>query len=212
MKLLSGGTIIAYDESTKLPKVIRGGALLIKNDRIEKIFEDTPSADSLSPNTEIIDCTNKIMSPGFIDTHRHGWQTVFKTMGPNVSLADYLWRYSALVAQPLFTPDDVYISQKLGIYEALNAGTTTILDHAHHTWTREHAAAGYNASKDGGARVYFAYDFIGAAEFPVQEALQHWRELNGKDTSDLCSLVMAYDKFSPESSSKDIQDVVALAK
>ncbi|KAF2657851.1 amidohydrolase family protein [Lophiostoma macrostomum CBS 122681] len=213
MKLFTGGTIIAYDEHTKLLKIFRGGALLIKEDWIEKVYEESPP-DPLPSGTEVIDCTNKIISPGFIDTHRHGWQTVFKNLGPDTTLADYVWRYSALVAQPLFAPDDVYISQKVGIYEALNAGTTTILDHAHHTWTREHAAAGYEASQDSGARVYFAYDFIDAPELPIQEALKHWRELNEawKNGSDLCSLVVAYDKFGADPDGKNTQDVVALAK
>lgn len=209
-KLLTGGTIIAYDEDTKLPKVIRGGALVLENDRIQQILDQAPS--SFSPDTEVIDCKNKIITPGFIDTHRHGWQTVFKTMGSNTTLGDYFSRYSAVVSQPLFTPRDLYISQKVGILEALNAGTTTILDHAHHTWTREHASAGYNASIDSGARVFFAYGFQNVTGFSQQEQLEHWRELDAKKTSNLTSLEMAYDDFTNNPHGKDTQDMIKLAK
>ncbi|KAF2870090.1 amidohydrolase [Massariosphaeria phaeospora] len=211
-KLFTGGTIISYDESTKLPKVIRDGALLIQDDRIHEIFDLAPSNGTFPHDTEVIDCKNKIITPGFIDTHRHGWQTVFKTTGSNTTLSDYFSRYSSSVAQPLFTPEDVYISQKVGILEALNAGTTTILDHAHHTWTREHAVAGYNASIDSGARVYFAYTFQNVTGFTIQDQLKHWRELDAGKTSNLTSLVMSYDDFTANPYGKDTQDLVELAK
>lgn len=135
-------------------------------------------------------------------------------MGSNTTLGDYFVRYSASVAQPLFTPEDVYISQKVGIFEALNAGTTTILDHAHHTWTREHAAAGYNGSIDSGARVYFAYTFqnVTTSNFTIQEQLQQWRELDARKASNLTSLVMSYDDFTANTYGKNTQDIVNLAK
>jgi len=211
-KILTGGTIIAYDESIKLPKIIRNGALVIKDDRVYEILDKVPSNGSFSPGTEVIDCKNKIISPGFIDTHRHGWQTVFKTLGSNTTLSDYAYRYGSPVAQPLFSPRDLYISQKVGIFEALNAGTTTILDHAHHTWTREHSEAGYNASIDSGARVYFAYTFQNVTGFSIQDQLVQWRELDAKKSSNLTSLVMAYDSPPRSEYEKDTQDVIKLAK
>jgi cytosine/adenosine deaminase-related metal-dependent hydrolase len=127
-------------------------------------------------------------------------------------LGDYAARYSALVSQPLFTPEDLYISQKVGILEALNAGTTTILDHAHHTWTREHAAAGYDGSIDSGARVYFAYTFQNVTGFDIQAQLHHWSELNARKASNLTSLVMSYDDFTVNPYGKDTQDIIQLAK
>jgi cytosine/adenosine deaminase-related metal-dependent hydrolase len=113
----------------------------------------TSSPPNLPSDIEVIDCTERIITPGFIDTHRHGWQTVYKTLGSNTTLAEYLLRYGQFVSASYFTPEDVYISQLTGIYETLAAGVTTILDHAHHTWTPEHSAAGLNASIDSGARV-----------------------------------------------------------
>lgn len=211
-KLLTGGTIIAYNEETKLPKVIREGALVVEDDRVTQILNQAPSLDGVANGTEVIDCRNKIITPGFVDTYRHGWQTVFKTMGSNTTLGDYATRYSVLVAQPLFTPEDIYISQKVGILEALNAGTTTILDHAHHTWTREHATAGFNGSIDSGARVYFAYTFQNVTGFGIQDQLQHWSELNARRSSNLTSLVMSYDDFTANPYGKDTQDIIQLAK
>ena len=189
--LLSGGTIIAWDFDTEVPRVIRDGSILVEGNTIISVDEGVPA--NLPDDTEVVDCKNKIITPGFIDTHRHGWQTVFKTLGSNTTLAEYAYRYSALVAQPLFTPDDVYISQLTGLYEALNAGVTTTLDHAHHTWTREHSEAGLRASVDSGGRVFFAYDFHDSPDFSVQDQLTHWRELASAVSSKLTTLAIAYD-------------------
>ena len=195
LKLLRGGTIIAFDQNTEQLQIIRNGSLLIEGDKITSI-SSTPWPNNITHGFEVIDCTNKIITPGFIDTHRHGWQTVFKTMGSNTTLSDYFGRYSASVAKPLFTPEDIYISQLTGIYEALAAGVTTILDHAHHTWTPEHSAAGLNASVESGARIFFAYAFQNSsAEFGIPEQISQWRQLASTISNNLTELVIAYDDF-----------------
>ncbi|KAI9149016.1 5-methylthioadenosine/S-adenosylhomocysteine deaminase [Paramyrothecium foliicola] len=194
--LLSGGTIIAFDQSANELRVIRGGSLLIEGNQIASI-SDNPLPSNLSAQVEVIDCTDKIVTPGFIDTHRHGWQTVFKTLGSNTTLAEYIGRYAPLASEPLCTVEDIYISQLAGIYEALAAGVTTILDHAHHTWTPEHVAAGAKASADSGARVFFAYTFQNASEdFGVPEQFKHWHELASTLPGNLTQLSVAYDGWS----------------
>lgn len=192
--------------------MIRNGSLLITDNRITSIF-DTASPDGLQPDTQIIDCTNKIITPGFVDTHRHGWQTVFKTLGSNTTLVEYFFRYSALVSAPLFTPEDVHISQLTGIYEALAAGVTTILDHAHHTWSPEHSAAGLNASIESGARVFFAYAFQNSsAEFGMSQQISQWRQLASTISSNLTELGIAYDDFAGNPNGPDTLALIDLIR
>lgn len=211
-KLLSGGTIIAFDQDAEQLRVIRGGSVLVEGDRITGV-SDVASPLDTPTGVEFVDCTDKIVTPGFVDTHRHGWQTAFKTMGSNATLADYALRFSALVAAPLFTPDDVYISQLAGIYEAVAAGVTTIVDHAHHTWTPEHAAAGLRASVDSGARVFFAYTFQNSSdEFGVPEQIAQWKELAASMTSNLTQLCIAYDEWTSNPTGGNTQAVVDLIK
>ncbi|KAI0852735.1 Metallo-dependent hydrolase [Daldinia vernicosa] len=209
-KLLTSGTIIAFDDKTQQLQVIREGSLLIEGDQIISI-SDVAIPGNISENVEVIDCTDKIITPGFIDTHRHGWQSVFKTLGSNTTLAEYAGRYSAFVSQPLLSPDDIYISQLAGIHEALNAGVTTILDHAHHTWTREHATAGLNASVDSSARVFFAYAFQNIPGFTIQDQITHWRELAPTVSGDLATLAIAYDGWMGDLQDPDTQAVMKLA-
>jgi cytosine/adenosine deaminase-related metal-dependent hydrolase len=208
-KLLTGGTIVAFDRASGLFDVIRNGSLLVEGGQITLISESA-LPKGVSDDTELVDCTNKIITPGFIDTHRHGWQTAYKTLGSNTTLAEYRRRYSALVGYSLFTPDDLYISQLAGIYEAQAAGVTTILDHAHHTWTREHAAAGWKASVDSHARIFFAYAFMNTTTgFQVPEQMAHWRELAASSPANLSTLSIAYDYFTdnPEFITKSVVDL-----
>ncbi|KAK8068836.1 amidohydrolase family protein [Apiospora phragmitis] len=196
-KLLSGGTMIAFDQESEQLRVIRGGSVLIEGDRITGV-SDVASPLDTPAGVEFVDCTDKIITPGFIDTHRHGWQTVFKTMGSITTLADYALRFSALLA---------------GLYEAVAAGVTTIVDHAHHTWTPEHAAAGLRASVDSGARVFFGYTFQNSsAEFGVPEQIGQWKELAAAMTSNLTQLCIAYDEWTSNPTGGNTQAVIDLIK
>jgi cytosine/adenosine deaminase-related metal-dependent hydrolase len=130
--LLAGGTVIAFDSSAESLQVLRNGSVLVTDDRIVTVAAAGEEV-SLPSDTVTINVTDKIISPGFVDTHHHGWQTFFKTLGSNTSLVEYFGRYGEFASAGLIDADDVYVSQLAGIYEALNAGVTTILDHAHHT-------------------------------------------------------------------------------
>jgi cytosine/adenosine deaminase-related metal-dependent hydrolase len=151
--LLSGGTVIPFDQSTKGLQVLRNYYVLVVDDRIQSIFAD-PSNITVPDGTENVDITGMILSPGFIDTHAHGWQTAFRTIASNTSLPEYFYRYGEFASPGLYTPEDVYIEQLAGLLEKLNAGTTTVLDHAHGVWSDETSEAGFNGSFDSGSRIF----------------------------------------------------------
>ncbi|KAK7947077.1 uncharacterized protein PG986_011398 [Apiospora aurea] len=214
--LLSGGTVIAFDQASQSLNVVRDGSVLIEDDRIAGVYEKGAAVPAAADNAthEVVDCTGKIISPGFVDTHRHGWQTGFKTIGSNTSLAEYFNRFGEFVAGDHMTADDVYIGQLAGLYEALNAGTTTSLDHAHHTWSNATSRAGLQASVDSGARVFWAYAFHNVTDFSVPDQIADFRnllsEIPTKDT--LVTPAMAYDSFYANPHGQETQDVMALAR
>ncbi|QPC71282.1 hypothetical protein HYE68_002034 [Fusarium pseudograminearum] len=212
-RLLSGATIISWDDSKNEPKIIQDGHLLISDDRIKTVSTSEPS--NLPNDTQKIDVTGQIITPGFIDTHRHGWQTAFKTIGSNTTLAEYFGRYGEFAAAPHYTADDVYWGQLAGLLEALNAGVTTSLDHAHHTWSNETAYAGLNASIASGARVFWSYAFhdVPALNYTVRDQIPNFIEIaeseSFKDSN--VELGISYDSFGPNP--PDVaQDVADLAK
>ena len=125
-KLLRNGTILTFDDKTQSIKVLRNASLLIIGDEIADIGEDI----DVPENAELIDISDRIVAPGMVNTHTHMWQTAYRTMGPNKTLAEYFSIASQFSpAIKLFSPDDVYVSCLEGYYEALNGGVTSIVEH-----------------------------------------------------------------------------------
>uniref|UniRef100_L2G521 Amidohydrolase family protein n=1 Tax=Colletotrichum fructicola (strain Nara gc5) TaxID=1213859 RepID=L2G521_COLFN len=214
--LLQGGTIVGFDDQTNSLNVVRNGSLLITDDRITAIYtaEEAANQPVSGNDTQVVDVTNKIITPGFVDTHRHGWQTAFKTIGSNTSLAEYFTRYGEYAAAGLLSADDVYIGQLTGLYEALNAGVTTTLDHAHHTWSNATAEAGLKGSIDSGARVFWSYAFHNVTNYTVSEQLANFRDIATRAEFDgsATSLGVACDFFGPDPVLDQVNAVVDLAK
>ncbi|KAF6803727.1 amidohydrolase family protein [Colletotrichum sojae] len=212
--LLQGGTIVGFDEASNSLNVIRNGSLLITDDRITSIFTADQAPRLRANDTQVVDVTNKIITPGFVDTHRHGWQTAFKTIASNTSLAEYFTRYGEFAAAGLLDADDVYIGQLAGLYEALAAGVTTTLDHAHHTWSDETSEAGLKASIDSGARVFWSYAFHNVTNYTVSQQLDNFRDIANRAEFDgtATSLGVACDFFGPDPVLDQVNAVVDLAK
>ncbi|KAK3367967.1 amidohydrolase [Podospora didyma] len=213
--LFSGGTIIAFNYTTEGLEVIRNGSVLVTGDRITGIFSSSDAIPPLATGTEQVDITGKIITTGFIDTHRHGWQTVYKTLIPNISLSKYFIFFGR--AATLMTPEDVHISQLAGLYEALNAGVTSILDHAHHIWGSEYADAGLQATIESGARVFWAFALnsnIQASNFTITEQLEKFRDIGRKAAfkNTPTTLGLGYDGWGPLPNVTEVEEVVAAAK
>ncbi|KAI0144414.1 amidohydrolase [Xylariaceae sp. FL1272] len=210
--LLSAGTIIAWDEGSQSLRVIRNGSLLVTEDKIAGLYDEAAPKD-LPKDTEVLDCTHKIISPGFIDTHRHGWQTAMKTLASNTTLADYMYRWSSGVAGPLYTVEDVYIGQIAALLEGLNAGVTTTLDHAHNLWSADRGVAGLDASIDSGARVVWAAAISPFEGYAVKDQIKDyktWRKQKVKKRG-LVTLGIGYDWWDSDNH-EDTEAVVKLVK
>jgi cytosine/adenosine deaminase-related metal-dependent hydrolase len=196
--LFTGGTVIGWDHSANYLDVIRNGSVLVENDTITAVFSGSYNG-TLPDELDVVDATNDIISTGFIDTHRHSWQTAFKTLGSNVTLMRYFERYGTdSPANTQFTREDVYIGQLVGLYEALNGGVTTILDFPHCTWSAEHAMAALNATLESGVRTEWAYYFQDYANFTVDRQIELFRDLvnDARFDSSPTNLGISYDGFS----------------
>jgi cytosine/adenosine deaminase-related metal-dependent hydrolase len=60
---------------------------------------------------------------------------------------------------PVFRPEDAYIGNLVGLYSAIDAGFTTILDWSDIQITREHGDAVIKALHESGIRAVFAYGY-----------------------------------------------------
>ena len=145
--LLKGGTVISMD-----PEVgdLDVGDVLVEDGAISAV---KPSIDA---DAEVIDCTGKIVIPGFIDSHRHTWEAAIRGCAPNATLDDYFVEVLDTFA-PLYQPEDVYASNLAGSLECLNAGITTLVDWSHINNTPDHPDAGIRALQEPGIRSQYAY-------------------------------------------------------
>jgi cytosine/adenosine deaminase-related metal-dependent hydrolase len=128
-----------------------GGDVLIEDDRIAAVGVSLEVGDA-----EVIDATNCIVMPGFIDSHRHTWETVIRGIAPDVSLAGY---FDIVLDQlaPAYRPEDVYAGNYLGSLEALDAGVSTVLDWSHINNTPDHADEAIRGLADANLRAVYCY-------------------------------------------------------
>ena len=146
--LLQGGHVVTMDPSLG---DLFPGDVLIEGDSIAQV---APSIDA--GDAEVIDVSSNIVIPGFIDSHRHTWETAIRGSAPNATLDDYFVEILDSFA-PLYEPEDVYASNLWGSLECLNAGITTLVDWSHINNTPEHPDAAIQGLQETGIRSQYAY-------------------------------------------------------
>lgn len=60
-------------------------------------------------------------------------------------------------AEQHFTTDDLYVGELIGASELLYEGTTTVLDHAHASFSDDTTDAYVHAAIDSGVRTFYAH-------------------------------------------------------
>ncbi|KAK6518652.1 hypothetical protein TWF506_005788 [Arthrobotrys conoides] len=146
--LLKGGTALIHGENDVV--TAQKTDILVSNGKIEKI------GDSIeAEGADVIDCTGKLISPGFVDAHHHCWQTQLKGRHANHMLLEYL--SAGNLTAFLFKPHDIYLGELGGLMELIDAGVTTVVDHFHANYSPEHADAALEATVESGIRSVFCY-------------------------------------------------------
>jgi 5-methylthioadenosine/S-adenosylhomocysteine deaminase len=133
---------------------IERGSVLIEGSQIVAVERDLGSVDA-----EVIDAAGGVIMPGFVDTHRHTWQTALRGICADWTLMDYFLGMRSTLS-PRYGAEDVYVGNYVGALEALDAGVTTILDFSHCNNTPEHADQAIQGLADAGIRATFAYGYF----------------------------------------------------
>jgi 5-methylthioadenosine/S-adenosylhomocysteine deaminase len=155
---------------------------------------------------QIVDGTDRIVIPGFIDTHRHLWQTAMRNVAADWTLTQYLVGVLGTLA-PAYRPEDVYAGNLLGVLEALDHGITTILDWSHCAiMTPEHSDAAIEALEESGSRAVYAYG-NGAPIWIDGGARADWtdlRRLRAQRTSDAGLVTLGAALRGPDFGTMDV--------
>ncbi|KAH6645857.1 amidohydrolase [Truncatella angustata] len=147
--LLKGGNLLVHDAQGHVVPTVAD--LLIEGQLISRIAEDIQACSG----AKVIDCHGKIISPGFIDTHRHLWQTQYKASHSNHTLMEYIPAGNMVGA--LWSAEDLFWGQLSGILESIDAGTTTVVDHSSCNLTPDHPQAALQALLSAGLRAIYCY-------------------------------------------------------
>jgi cytosine/adenosine deaminase-related metal-dependent hydrolase len=155
--LLQGGRVLIFDSEKKATFPVLD--VLLEGAIISKVEPHITA----QPGTKIIDAHGKLICPGFIDTHRHLFQSHIRTSVANQTLLEYCGHL--LFGRVLFyTPQDVYLAQLGGATEAIHCGVTTVLDHSHIQISEEHIQQCIKASIDSGIRSIYCFAPYGLPE------------------------------------------------
>jgi 5-methylthioadenosine/S-adenosylhomocysteine deaminase len=198
--LLRGGLVITLERQ-------RGelaGDVLIENGRIVAVDRAIPADDC-----ETVDARDFMVMPGFVEPHRHLWQTPLRHTGLD-------WDLPAMFVElfrkfgPSFRPEDVYAATLFGRLVALDAGITTLLDWAHIQNSPDHSDENVRALRDAGGRSVFGHGQPGNDPKPwmVASTLPHpadIRRIREKQlTSDDALVTLALAARGPEFSTMDV--------
>jgi len=162
--LIRNGFVVSMD-----PDVgdIPNGDVLVEDGAIVEVGRGLGVSDA-----EEIDATGMIVMPGFVDTHRHTWQTPVRGVLPCCTLDNYFAVMLGSVGGH-YRPEDVHIGNYAGALEALNGGVTTLLDWSHINNTPDHSDAAIQGLKDAGIRAIYAHGVPTGGEWWSFSELNH---------------------------------------
>ncbi len=179
--LIRDATIITLDGANRIFE----GDVAIDQGRIVSI---EPSG-SVSLNTafdDVIDGRGRALLPGFVQTHIHLCQTLFRGAADDLELIDWL-KLRVWPMEAAHTPESLYASARLGIAELIKGGTTSALtmETVNHTESVFHAVAesGFRATvgkcmMDQGAGVPAALNE--ETEDSISRSLELLKRWNGR--------------------------------
>jgi 5-methylthioadenosine/S-adenosylhomocysteine deaminase len=151
--LIRGGRLLTPEPRT--------GDLLITDDTIAAVGPDLDADDA-----EVIDATDCLVLPGFVDTHRHMWQAQLQSLLPDTLLRPYLQVLQERI-MPRYRPADIRLASLAGALQCLNSGITSVVDYANLQPTREHTDAGIDGLLESGIRGVYGYGSTDAVRHVV---------------------------------------------
>jgi cytosine/adenosine deaminase-related metal-dependent hydrolase len=172
--LLTGGCVLTL--GAKTPN-FKQADVLIEDGTIAEVGTGLRARDA-----EQVDAADTIVMPGFVDTHRHAWTSLFRNLDARGSSAGG----SGADVVDAYGPDDVYAATLIGLLGAAEAGITTVVDWSNAPAHDGSADAALRAHADAGLRTVFVHaprPGPGAASAPSSEIVARLAVAAGPSTT-----------------------------
>ncbi|MCD7995098.1 MAG: amidohydrolase [Clostridia bacterium] len=165
--MIKNAYIITMDKDRN---IISNGCIVIDKDKITTVGGGELA--SCYEASRVVDAKGKFVFPGMISTHSHLFQTMLKGLGRDKLLFDWL-DSSVRTALHRFDGEMCYYAALTGCMEAIQSGTTTILDYMYC-----HTSPGLSdyvtqAMEDIGIRGIYGRGFTNTANFPPEFKVAH---------------------------------------
>ena len=122
--VITNATVVTVDGTRR---VLSPGAVAI--DGADIVGVDTPAAIAAAfQPRQTIDGTGQIVMPGLINTHGHAPMVLFRGLGSDLNLMDWLQQYIFPAEAKVVTPAFVRTGTQLAALEMIRSGTTTFAD------------------------------------------------------------------------------------
>ncbi len=122
------GIVVTLGENNR----VLWNAAVVTDGELVAAVGDSAEMKRRFPDAEPVDCSGKIVLPGFICTHHHFYSTMARGMGirgePAENFVQILerlwWKVDRALAE-----EDILLSAQLPLVDCIRNGTTTIIDH-----------------------------------------------------------------------------------
>ena len=121
--ILADGWLITMNDRRE---ILERASVCVQHDRIAAIGTRQKLQQQYS-TAELIDCSERIVMPGMVNTHTHSFQTLLKGLGDDMVLKDWFTCMTGPSAVHL-TPPDARAAAMHGCVESIRSGVTTLVD------------------------------------------------------------------------------------
>ncbi len=184
--LIRGGCVLTL--GVKTPNFTEAD-VLIEDGTIAEVGPRLRARDA-----ELVDAADTIVMPGFVDTHRHVWKSLFKNLGESGSSGDSA---STAVYGQRYQPEDVYAATLIGLLGAVEAGITTVVDWSDIQFDDGYTEAALQAHADAGLRTVFVHSPPRWAEGHEDDGSAVRRLVAGRDDRAGSPTTVAYGAGEP---------------
>jgi cytosine/adenosine deaminase-related metal-dependent hydrolase len=108
-------------------RLLRNGAILVEGRTITRVLDAGELSTQRPVVDVVVDAKDLVALPGFVQTHVHLCQALFRGLAEDMELLDWL-QTRIFPLEAAHTASSMYASARIGIAELIRGGTTTIMD------------------------------------------------------------------------------------